>query len=57
MPTFLAAKMLLLASQCLSVCPSAHHNSRTVEKFVGFEVLTTASMKRAAFWILAPKRW
>jgi hypothetical protein len=56
MPTFLPAKMILLASQCLSVCPYITTQER-LEHIVGFEVLTAASMKMAVFWIVAPKRW
>jgi hypothetical protein len=52
-----SCKMLLLASQCLSACLSACHNSIPVEQIVGFEVLTAASTKMAVFWIEAPKRW
>jgi hypothetical protein len=36
---------------------SAHHNSRTVEEILGFEVFMAAIMKMAVFWIAAPKRW
>jgi hypothetical protein len=39
----------------MSVCLSAHHNSRTVEQIAGLKVLTAPSMKMAVFWIVVPK--